>query len=184
MLLGHIIPNHTQQLCTRKDILPPPRVPVCPPSNMEHTLSTISTANLLNVEKSRCWVQRLASMSKLEKWVSEYRWDSRHTGCMILRGGLQGITRWHILHRVEVEWVWNKKFTMSRVDNFFNVYNPRSWNSPIETIINKLQDYRTFFHNLSFTFIIWCLLCKKIHLSEVNKSINKQRLSCAKLRRS
>jgi hypothetical protein len=34
---------------------------------MEHTLSTISTANLLNVEKSRCWVQRLASMSKLEK---------------------------------------------------------------------------------------------------------------------
>ena len=67
VLLGHLIPNHNKQLCTRKDILPPPRVPVCPPSNMEHTLSTISTANLLNVEKSRCWVQRLASMSNLEK---------------------------------------------------------------------------------------------------------------------
>ena len=61
---------------------------------------------------------------------------------------------------------------MSRVENFFQVYKPRSWNSPIETIINKLQDYRTFFHNLSFTFIIWCLSCKKIHLSEVNKWIN------------
>lgn len=82
------------------------------------------------------------------------------------------MTRWHILHQVEVEWVWNKKFLMSRVENFFQVYKPRSWNTPIETIINKLQDYRTFFHNLSFTFIIWCLSCKKIHLSEVNKSIN------------
>ena len=82
------------------------------------------------------------------------------------------MTRWHILHRVEVEWVWNKKFLMSRVENFFRVYKPRSWNSPIWTINNKLQDYRTFFHNLSFTFIIWCLSCKKIHLSEVNKWIN------------
>ena len=68
----------------------------------------------------------------------------------------QHMTRWHILHQVEVEWVWNKKFLMSQVENFFRVYKPRSWNSPIETIINKLQDFRTFFHNLSFTLIIWC----------------------------
>jgi hypothetical protein len=61
---------------------------------------------------------------------------------------------------------------MSRVENFFQVYKPRSWNSPIWTVNNKLQDYRTFFHNLSFIFIIWCLSCKKIHLSVVNKWIN------------
>jgi hypothetical protein len=61
VLLGHIIPNHNQQLCTRKDIL---LHPVCPPFNMEDTLSTIF--NLLNVEKSRSWVQSIASMSKLK----------------------------------------------------------------------------------------------------------------------